>query len=229
MIVLRALLTGVVLASMLSACATADRTPLVAEPTSAKPRPGVNVPSSVGSLFPTSGSGTGNYRPLFEDRRARAIGDTLTVALNERTSASRKSGATTERKGSADAAIDSAGNAPFAKALQNIGISGSGNLKTEGKGSSIASNDFSGTITVTVLDVLPNGNLRVSGEKQLAVSADEEIIRFSGIVNPSDLNNNIVLSGQVADARIEYRGRGAGDDAQSPGWLTTFLLKASPF
>ncbi len=229
MIILRTLMTGAVLASMLSACATADRTPLVAEPTTAKPRPGVNVPSSIGSLFPTAGGGTGNYRPLFEDRRARAIGDTLTVALNERTSANRKSGATTERKGSADASITNAGNAPFAKALQNIGVTGSGNVKSEGKGSSSAANDFSGTITVTVLDVLPNGNLRVSGEKQLAVSAEEEIIRFSGIVNPSDLNNNVVLSGQVADSRIEYRGRGAGDDAQSPGWLASALMKVSPF
>lgn len=226
---LRSLLAGAVLVSMLSACATADRTPLVAEPTTAKPRQGVNVPSSVGSLFPTAGSGAGNYRPLFEDRRARAVGDTLTVALNERTSANRKSGATTERKGSAATSITNAGNAPFAKALENIALTGSGNVKSEGKGSSSAANDFSGTITVTVLEVLPNGNLRVSGEKQLAVSAEEEIIRFSGIVNPSDLNNNIVFSGQVADARIEYRGRGAGDDAQSPGWLATALMKVSPF
>lgn len=229
MMSLRTLLTGAVLAAVLSGCATADRTPLVAEPTTAKPRPGVNVPTTVGSLFPTTGAGMAQYRPLFEDRRARAIGDTLTVVLNERTSASRKSGATTERKGSADAGITNAGNAPFAKALQNIAVSGSGNLKSEGKGSSSAANDFSGTITVTVMEVLPNGNLRVSGEKQLAVSAEEEVIRFAGIVNPSDLNNNVVTSGQVADARIEYRGRGAGDEAQQPGWLAGVLMKVSPF
>ena len=229
MIRLRVLATAVVAAATLSACATADRTPLVVEPTTVKPRPGVNVPASVGSLFPTAGAGLGNYRPLFEDRRARAVGDTLTVVLNERTSASRKSGAVTERKGSADAGISDAGNAPFSKALQNIALKGAGNVKSEGKGSSSAANDFSGTITVTVMEVLPNGNLRVAGEKQLAVSAEEEIIRFAGIVNPSDLNNNVVVSSLVADARIEYRGRGAADDAQSPGWLANVLMKVSPF
>ncbi|MFZ9071136.1 MAG: flagellar basal body L-ring protein FlgH, partial [Burkholderiaceae bacterium] len=76
---------------------------------------------------------------------------------------------------------------------------------------------------------LANGNVVVGGEKQLAVSAEEEIIRFKGVVNPSDLVNNSITSSKVADLRLEYRGRGAGDDAQKPGWLTGLFLKVSPF
>jgi flagellar L-ring protein precursor FlgH len=77
--------------------------------------------------------------------------------------------------------------------------------------------------------VLPNGNLVVAGEKRVAVSHDEEVIRFTGVVSPQDVVNNSVVSTQVADARIEYRGSGPGDDAQASGWLTRTLLKISPF
>jgi flagellar L-ring protein precursor FlgH len=82
---------------------------------------------------------------------------------------------------------------------------------------------------VMVTQVLSNGNLVVSGEKQIAIGAEEEVIRFSGIINPSDLTNNSVLSTQVADARLEYRGRGIGDDATRPGWLSRGLMKVWPF
>jgi flagellar L-ring protein precursor FlgH len=68
----------------------------------------------------------------------------------------------------------------------------------------------------------------VAGEKQLGVSAEEEVIRFGGVVNPTNLINNTVSSAQVADTRIEYRGRGATDDVQQAGWLTRALMKVSP-
>jgi hypothetical protein len=86
-----------------------------------------------------------------------------------------------------------------------------------------------GTITVTVVEILSNGNLVVAGEKQVAVSNEEEIIRFGGVVNPNTLVFNQVSSQQVADARIEYRGRGATDDTQGTGWFTRLMLKLAPF
>ena len=82
--------------------------------------------------------------------------------------------------------------------------------------------------TVTVLEVLPNGNLNVAGEKRLAVGHEEEVIRFGGIVSPSTLQGNSVLSSQVADARIEYRGVGITDQIQTPGMLTKLFSKFSP-
>jgi flagellar L-ring protein precursor FlgH len=108
-------------------------------------------------------------------------------------------------------------------------FSGSGDIKSEGTGASAASNTFAGTITVTVVEILSNGNLVVAGEKQVAVSNEEEIIRFGGVVNPNTLVFNQVSSQQVADARIEYRGRGATDDTQGTGWFTRLMLKIAPY
>ncbi|TPQ29858.1 flagellar basal body L-ring protein FlgH, partial [Cupriavidus pinatubonensis] len=89
---------------------------------------------------------------------------------------------------------------------------------------------FNGTITVTVLEVLANGNLVVSGEKQLAINQGAEFIRFSGVVNPRTITgDNGVLSTQVADARIEYTAKGYIDEAQNMGWLQRFFLNVSPF
>jgi flagellar L-ring protein precursor FlgH len=115
------------------------------------------------------------------------------------------------------------------QAGEAFNVTAEGAVDFAGKGAASAQNAFSGTITGTVLEVLANGNLVVGGEKQLAVSAEEEIIRFKGVVNPSDLVNNSITSSKVADLRLEYRGRGAGDDAQKPGWLTGLFLKVSPF
>lgn len=220
---MKTVLSSAMWVAVLAGCASADRA-LVSGQTSVRPRVVAAVPASPGSLVPAHG-----FRPLFEDRRARAVGDTLTVVLKESTSASRKSAATAARTASADASVTTATSVPLASGLNGIGLSGSGEIKSEGKGTSSAANDFIGTITVTVIEVLPNGNLVVAGEKRLAVSAEEEVIRFSGVVSPSNVTNNSVMSTQVADARIEYRGSGAADDAQSAGWLTRAMLKLSPF
>jgi len=80
-----------------------------------------------------------------------------------------------------------------------------------------------------VIEILSNGNLVVAGEKQVAISNEEEIIRFGGIVNPNNLVFNRISSQEVADARIEYRGRGATDDTQGTGWFTRLILKMAPF
>jgi len=114
--------------------------------------------------------------------------------------------------------------------ITDIGnFTGTGELKSEGAGGSAANNTFAGTITVTVIEILSNGNLVVAGEKQVAISNEEEIIRFGGIVNPNNLVFNRISSQEVADARIEYRGRGATDDTQGTGWFTRLLLKMAPF
>jgi len=117
----------------------------------------------------------------------------------------------------------------IANKLKWTNLAASASTEFEGSGASRAQNAFTGVLMVMVTQVLSNGNLVVSGEKQVAIGAEEEVIRFSGIINPSDLTNNTVLSTQVADARLEYRGRGAGDDATRPGWLTRGILKAWPF
>ena len=87
-----------------------------------------------------------------------------------------------------------------------------------------------GVITVTVIEVYPNGNLLVSGEKQMGLKEGEEFIRFSGVVNPNTISGlNTVSSTQVADARIEYKANGYIDSAQVMGWLARFFLTVLPF
>ena len=89
---------------------------------------------------------------------------------------------------------------------------------------------FTGTITVTVIDVFANGNLLVSGEKQVGINHGSEFIRFSGVVNPNNITSaNSVNSVQVADARVEYRGSGQIENAQNMGWLSRFFLNVLPF
>jgi len=228
----RCCLAGAGLAAvLLTGCATstADRTLSDLPVTSVKPRPALSVPASQGSLFPSTGGLSTGYRPLFEDRRARMVGDTLTVMLNEKTSANKKSSASASKQGALTSKITAGTKVPVIDNLAGLALGATSNNSFAGKGDSSAANDFSGTITVTVVEVYANGNLLVAGEKRLAVSDEEEIIRFAGVVNPTDLNGNVVSSTLVADARIEYRGRGAADDAQSPGLLSRAVLKFWPF
>jgi flagellar L-ring protein precursor FlgH len=183
------------------------------------------------------------YRPLFEDRRARNVGDTLTIAIVEKNSASKNVSSKASRKSSVDVSVPTPtifGYTPTPSGLGVAGItrgsnfdttvSGSGDQSFEGKGDSSQKNDFSGTITVTVIEVLPNGNLLVSGEKQMGFNEGTEYVRFSGVVNPVDISgSNTVLSTRVADARLEFKGRGEMDLAQSMGWMTRFFLSVLPF
>jgi flagellar L-ring protein precursor FlgH len=118
---------------------------------------------------------------------------------------------------------------PF-KGAQGTTLAASGTNNFNGKGENTSSNDFTGTLTVTVIEVYPNGNLLVSGEKQIGLKEGEEFVRFSGVVNPNTITSaNTVTSTQVADARIEYKANGFIDSAQVMGWLGRFFLTFMPF
>ena len=224
-------------AGLLGACASADRPSLLQTPTTARPKPIQETSANMGSLYPANSGGPQvsmvSHRPLFEDRRARNVGDTLTVILNETTSAAKNTSISAARKGTATSSfVPGTGSLPkgLYAGITDIGnFTGTGELKSEGAGGSAANNTFAGTITVTVIEILSNGNLVVAGEKQVAISNEEEIIRFGGIVNPNNLVFNRISSQEVADARIEYRGRGATDDTQGTGWFTRLILKMAPF
>jgi flagellar L-ring protein precursor FlgH len=100
----------------------------------------------------------------------------------------------------------------------------SGSRSFEGEADASQSNSLSGAITVTIADVLPNGNLVVRGEKWLTLNQGEEFIQVSGIVRPQDVTTaNTVLSTQIADARITYSGKGTLADSNRMGWLARFF------
>jgi flagellar L-ring protein FlgH len=202
------------------------RTVDVHQPMTVRPPAPATVPvvQSNGAIFQVA-----NHVPLFEDRRARNVGDTLTIALNEKINATKQSGTNAQRSGDFSVAVPTIQGLP-GKFVQGMEAEAKSSNKFEGKGDSSSSNLFTGTITVTVIEVLANNNLIVSGEKQIGINQGSEFIRFSGVVNPNTIvNGNTVTSTQVADARIEYRGTGYIDEAQTMGWLSRFFLTVLPF
>jgi flagellar L-ring protein precursor FlgH len=167
-------------------------------------------------------------RPLFEDRRARFVGDTLTSTSRKRSRPRRSRKTRPPAAGRRRQRADHRRPAVQGRAGHHAAASDTNNFN--GKGENTSSNDFTGTLTVTVIEVYPNGNLLVSGEKQIGLKEGEEFVRFSGVVNPNTITAaNTVTSTQVADARIEYKANGFLDSAQVMGWLGRFFLTVLPF
>ena len=215
---------------LLVGCSQLPKKALVEGQTSIVPQMPVIVNSS-GSIYQATQPSSYGYQPMFEDRRPRHIGDVLTIVLQENVSASKSSSINAGRNGDVNLGVKTVPH--FLEGLVGRGkvdtdISGSNDFK--GSGGANAKNTFSGTITVTAQDVMVNGNLKVIGEKQIAINQGTEFIRFSGVVNPRTISgNNTVISTQVADARIEYVGNGYIDEAQTMGWLQRLFFNLSPF
>lgn len=208
---------------ILSGCASVPQTdthqPLTSRPPAEPP------PPSDGAIYHVGIS----QHPLFEDVKAMNVGDTLTINIVENTAASTTSASSANKAGS----VGLTAAAPVGLGVQlnqGASLSGSSTNKFSGSGASSGNNVFTGAITVTVTEVLPNGNLLVSGEKQIAINQGHEFIRFSGVVNPALVQyGNTILSTQVADARIEYKSSGYINEAQVMGWLQRFFLSFLPF
>jgi flagellar L-ring protein precursor FlgH len=193
-------------------------TPIYAAPV-ALPAP----PVSNGSIYQAA-----QYRPLFEDYRARLVGDSITVQIVEKISATQKSTSSIDKSGKVAAGITAL---PFlaANSFNRATAAGTTSVSSAGAGTTENTNDFSGTITAVVTGVLPNGHLLVAGEKQIGVNHNVDVLRFSGQVDPHMIQTgNVVASAQIANVRIEQRGRGAQADAQGIGWLSRFFLNVLP-
>ncbi|HHB11748.1 MAG TPA: flagellar basal body L-ring protein FlgH [Chromatiales bacterium] len=205
-------------AAVLGGCATPPRPD---QPRYAPTRPVQHTAAPPnGSLFRA-----GYDMRLFEDVKARRVGDILTILLVEKTDAKKKA----DTKVSKD--LDTEFNNPVLLgnpadlAGRDLRFKLEAQREVNGKGESKQSNSLRGSIAVTVAEVLPNGNLVVRGEKWVALNQGEEYIRLSGIVRPEDIGtDNTVPSTRVADARISYGGKGVLADGNSPGWLSRFFL-----
>lgn len=210
--------------ALLAGCVTTTPPTSVAQPMTARPEPRNASAPLNGSIYNIA-----SMRPLFEDRRARFVGDTITIIIAETTQASKKGSTTAERSQSVDMGVPTVVGLPF-KGLQGTALNANDTNKFGGKGENSSSNAFNGILTVTVIEVLSNGNLLVSGEKQIGLKEGEEFIRFSGVVNPTTITaTNSVQSTQVADARIEFKANGFVDSSQVMGWLGRFFLSVLPF
>ena len=208
----------------LAACTSVPDS-IVQRPTSTRPEMrSAGAPAANGAIFQTA-----SYRPLFEDRRARHVGDLLIIVINEKTSAGKTGSDTGSKTGSASFSVGKLLGLNTA-VTGRLGVDAKGANKFEDKDTSSSSNNFSGTLSVTVTEVLPNGYLAVSGEKQVAFDKGNEYIRFSGVVNPdSILNGNQVASTQIADARLEYRSNTRIDPVEVASQLGRFFLSVLPF
>jgi len=214
------------LLALLSGCAAIQATPpsAVHQPMSVRPEAMATALPANGAIYQTV-----QARPLFEDRRARRIGDTITINLVERNTAEKSANANATRNGNMSAGIGPINRLPLS-GLNGLELEADAESDFNGKGAAAANNVFNGTITVTVIDVYPNGNLLVSGEKMVAINQGNEFIRFSGVINPNTVTTaNTVQSTQVADARIEYRGSGFIDESNTMGWLQRFFVAIMPF
>jgi len=207
-------------AALLSACAGAP-TSIVNGPTTARPLPPPYPPvaQNNGAIFQTS-----TYRPAFEDRRARHVGDVINVVITESTSAVKNGASAGSKSGSVNFGIPGV--------LQNrfgTNVATSADNKFADADSQTLSNSFRGTIGATVVEVLSNGNLIIAGEKQVGMNKATEYIRISGMVNPDSINGNSVASTSIADARVEYRTKSNIDGAEVQSMLSRFFLSLLPF
>ncbi|MFP5392101.1 MAG: flagellar basal body L-ring protein FlgH [Gammaproteobacteria bacterium] len=203
----------------LAGCSTTPSS-IVQHPTTARPLYNEPVQANNGAIYQAA-----TYRPMFEDRRARHIGDLLTINIIEKTSAVKAGASSGNKSGSANFSAPGILKSTFGATVGTDAAT-----KFSDSDNQSASNTFSGTIGVTVTEVLSNGNLIVAGEKQVAMNKGVEFIRFSGMINPDTIGaGNTVSSTQVADARVEYRTNSQIDRAEMTAMVSRFFQSLLPF
>ncbi len=217
-------LTLCVMAGILSACAAVTPTSITQGPSSSKPIAEVIYKNNNGAIYQER-----TFRPLFEDKRARYVGDTITIVMTENTSANKKNNAISNNTGSVAISTKNYPGQGSPNDLANLSPSGGGTRKMDFEDSGVAQNAFTTTMAVTVNEVLPNGNLVVSGEKQIGFDKSTEFIRFSGTISPAYISvGNTVSSTQVADVRVEYRTNTNVDKSVIANMFNRFFFSMLP-
>ena len=208
-------------AALLSGCMSTP-TSIVSMPLSARPLGSEQLAAKPNNGAIYQGSA---FRPIFEDRRARQVGDVLTLVITERTTANKAGTSSGNKSGNVSVALPKPLQSTFGNplAVTNESKYSDGDNQT-------ASNAFTGTMGVTVVEVLSNGNLIVAGEKQVAMNKGVEFIRFSGMINPDNIaTGNTVASTAVADAKVEYRTSSQVDRAEMASMASRFFQSLLPF
>jgi flagellar L-ring protein precursor FlgH len=194
-----------------------------------------------GSIYNSASSGF-----FASDRRASKVGDILTITLNESLSASKSTTNTTSKADTFGVTLPPLfSNSAATKSISNLadnklGIGNGGvdsgdltagaNQSFSGAGTAAQSNTLSGSVTVTVVRVYPNGNLEIKGQKKLDLNDGSEYLRLSGIVRPEDISaGNTISSSNIADAKITYTNAGVYADSTQPGWLSKIFRQVTPF
>ena len=190
------------------------------------PRTPLPAAANNGSIYQA-----GFEQNLYSDRKAFRVGDIITITLNERTQASKNANSQMDKNSDNSIGLTSlfgsslTTNNPIGGNDLSLNAGYSADRSTKGDAKSGQSNSLTGSITVTVADVLPNGIIAVRGEKWLTLNTGDELVRIAGLVRADDIaTDNTVSSTRVADARITYSGTGAFADTSQPGWFDRFFL-----
>lgn len=189
------------------------------------------VPEKVnnGSIYQNSFN-----NPLFEDIKAKRIGDIVIIVLDEQTDASKSASTNTDKTNAIDIAnptvfgspvsFSPKGGMPLAGRDLTLDAQLDSSKSFAGSGDSTQSNELSGSVTATVVEILPNGYLRIQGEKTISINQGDEFLRITGVIRPMDIRtDNSVLSTQVANAKIAYGGNGVVANSNEMGWLARFF------
>ncbi|SFF75751.1 flagellar L-ring protein precursor FlgH [Duganella sp. CF458] len=190
-----------------------------------RPAPYDEAPALSRSALPRGSSGgvfnADSSISLVSDSRAFRVGDIVTVILQETTQASKSAGTTLAK----DSSVGIASPGLLGKTFPKAGVDISAERGFKGDAQSTQQNALSGAITVIVQEVMPNGLLKVAGEKVLTLNQGEEFVRLRGFLRAADIDaNNMVSSQRIANARIAYGAQGTLADTNQPGWLTRFFL-----
>ena len=203
-------------------------TPKPNDPYYAPVLPRTPLPSAAnnGSIYQA-----GFEQNLYSDRKAFRVGDIITITLNEKTQASKNANSQVAKNSKTGIGLTSlfggsgVTNNPLGGNDLSLDVGYSGDRATKGDSKAAQGNTLTGSVTVTVADVLPNGIIAVRGEKWMTLNTGDELVRIAGLVRADDIaTDNTVSSTRVADARITYSGTGSFADASQPGWFDRFFL-----
>ncbi|MBO7920726.1 flagellar L-ring protein precursor FlgH [Alteromonas sp. 76-1] len=212
--------------TILAGCASTNQPPVQANDPSFAPV----VPDYPREKIVEDGSLFRSYmaNSLYSDMTARRVGDIITITLSENTNASKSAGTSTSKDTTVDLdTITGLGGQALNIGGQSVQLGVSSSNDFAGDAATNQSNSLSGNISVTVVEVLPNDNLVIRGEKWLTLNHGDEYIRLTGIIRLSDISpENEVLSTKIANARIQYSGTGSFASAQEKGWLTKFFTSS---
>lgn len=186
-----------------------------------------------GSLWENNGP----LSDLFIDPKARKVGDIVTISIVETSSASNNADTNTSRTSSIDASItnllglENNSTFPRGSGFTPFGsVTGSSSNSFQGSGNTNRSGELAASLTARVTEVLPNGNLRILGRREITINNERQYIALSGIIRPRDISSdNVILSTFISDAKIAYTGTGIINDVQKPGWLARVFNAVWPF
>jgi len=227
-------LKGIVLMALFLAAGCATPRPVKID-TSNIPMQGSHHAYTAGSIWP----GETTRNSFFQDLRARNVGDTVTVTISEKTSATKEATTSTARTSNNDIAIKKFLGLPLKFGMSDFlgqgqpfspEVASNYDSALDGSGTTKRSGQFSASITARVVEVLGNGNLVIEGKKDTILNNEHQYLVLSGIIRPEDLSvDNHVDSNLISDARIEYSGKGVIADEQRPGWMMRILDNVWPF